>query len=108
MSLPVAVAAAVVATLAVARFTRLVVFDDWPPVVWARDAYRRAVRFGDWDALVTCPFCFAPWVALADLVWAWTSGLTGWWGGAWWAANLWFAVAYAAAMVVVRDEPAEP
>lgn len=93
------------AALAVGRFTRLVVHDDWPPMVWLRQRYRKAVDYGDWEGLVTCPFCFSAWPALADLAWAWWSGLAGTWGVLWWAANLWFALAYAAPMIVLRDEP---
>jgi hypothetical protein len=92
-----------VGVIAVARFTRLVVHDDWPPMVWLRQKYRHAVNYGSWEALVTCPFCFAPWPALADLAWGWGSDLH--WS--WWAANLWFAGAYLASMLVVRDEPPE-
>lgn len=103
-----AVLAFILAVLASARFTRLVVADDWPPVEWLRFRYRKAVGFGDWEELVKCPFCFAPWAVLVDLAWAWWSGLDGYssvWAALWWAANLWFSGAYLAAMTVTRDEP---
>jgi hypothetical protein len=63
------------------------------------------VDYGPWELLVTCPFCHAAWPALVDVVWAWWSGLDGTWGSLWWLANLWFAVAYLAPILVLRDEP---
>lgn len=102
-------AAAVLSVLAVARVTRLVVFDDYPPVVYLRQRYRQLVGYGAWEGLVTCPFCFAPWAMLASVLWAWFGGLdpSSWSGGLWWLGHLWFGLAYAASMVVVRDEPPE-
>lgn len=99
--LTVYAAAFLTAAIATGRFTRLIVHDDWPPVAWARAHFRRAVGYGEWEALVTCPFCFSAWPALVNLTWAYASDLH--W--TWWAANLWFAGAYVAAMIVVRDEP---
>lgn len=94
------VAAFVAACIAVARFTRLVTHDAWPPMVWAR---RKAMLWSNdaWRPLWECPFCFATYPGLADLAWAWGSGLDAWW----WAANVWFAGIYVAAMIVLRDEP---
>lgn len=96
-------AAFFVGVLAVARFTRLVTEDDFPPILWLRSRWDRATRNSHWSILLECPFCFAAWVALADLTWAWVSRLHP----AWWFCNLWFAVAYLAAMIVVRDIPEE-
>lgn len=107
----------VVGVLGVARAVRLVVSDDWPPTKAVRDWWE--VRTGQWvegelvpgrwTSLLTCPFCFAPYptaVALAGVVWAgiWSpelDTLAGWW----WVLAVWAAGSYAAAMVVVRDEP---
>ncbi|UQS95152.1 hypothetical protein Pam4_09 [Pseudanabaena phage Pam4] len=114
-----------VGTLATARAVRLITSDAYPPVatlrerwtVWqanrdldleAPDGEARGIAHG-WGPLLTCPFCFAPYAAAANLAWALTAGLewTGdWsWSTAWWVVNTWAAVAYVAAMVVVRDEP---
>jgi hypothetical protein len=99
-------AAAITSVLAVARFTRLAIYDAFPPAAWIRRRYADAVP-ERWAELVTCPFCLAPWVQLVSLLWAWTAGLDPqtWTGGLWWLAHLWFALAYLAAMVVVRDQP---
>lgn len=119
-------AAALIGVLGVARATRLVTSDTWPPVRWVRDRWkvRTAVKDpqglvvtdedgapipGPWTDLLTCPFCFAPYAtaaAVAVAVWGgvWTLDLTtvaGWW----WALAVWAAGSYAAAMIVVRDEP---
>lgn len=99
-------AAAVVSVLAVGRFTRLLVEDDFPPAVWIRQRYTDVVP-DQWTGLVTCPFCLAPWLQLVSLLWAWLGGIDPqtWSGGLWWLAHLWFALAYLASMVVVRDQP---
>lgn len=92
-----------VAVVAVGRFTRLVVHDSWPPMEWVRDRWEARTTPGKWRELLTCPFCFAPWAALVDGAWAWVGDLDP----VWWAANVWFAGAYLASMVVLRDEPPE-
>lgn len=101
----VLLAAALVGVVAVARATRLLTQDEWPPVVRLRAAWSNLVRHGSWAVLVECPFCSAPYLAAVDLVWALLAGLDGdgFWTVAWWVVNAWAAVAYLAAMVVVRD-----
>jgi Protein of unknown function (DUF1360) len=113
----------IVGVLAVARLTRLLVDDDWPPIVWVRDKYLDALvrlfhadgtndeaarKAHDWYQLVECPFCASTWFALANLGLAWWSyngdGQLDWW---WWLPNLWFAGMYLAAMINVRDIPPE-
>jgi hypothetical protein len=99
-------AATVVSILAVARGTRLVIHDGFPPVALIRHKYATMVP-EQWAELVTCPFCLAPWLQLTSLLWAWTTGLNPetFAGGLWWFTHLWFALSYVAAMVVVRDQP---
>ena len=113
MSLLAAVLAFAVGSLAVARLTRLATSDAYPPAVWVRIKWLNLTRNGKWSPLLTCPFCFAPYVALADLLWAvwaepWSPNYDAWSiHGWWWFANTWLAVSYVAAMIVVRDEPPE-
>lgn len=106
-------AAAIVGTIAVARATRLVTSDGYPPAKAVRDWWIRVTHDGPWSLLAECPFCFAPYAAAADLAWAaWVlpgsdpldAWSVGWW---WWIVNGWAAVSYLAAMIVVRDEPPE-
>jgi hypothetical protein len=109
-----AVIAFTVGAVAVARATRLVTSDKYPPAVWVRVHWINFAgsrdRMHDWAELAECPFCFAPYAAAVDLTWAVWSGAAGdpgmWsWGGWWWLVNVWAAVSYVAAMIVVRDEP---
>lgn len=117
-------AAAVVGTLAVARATRLVTADAYPPAValrrwWFNVTVAKGGWRKGWAPLLTddeaghgCPFCAAPYAAAVSLAWALASGahlratvdLTTW-AGWWWVLSTWCAVSYLAAMIVVRDEP---
>lgn len=116
----------ILGTLGIARATRLLVHDDWPPIrglrlAWiqwhdTRDynnaqsgdpAHRHGWRYG-WASLVTCPFCMAPYptalaLAVTIATGVWTPGWS--WAGAWWVLAVWASVSYLAAMIVVRDEP---
>ena len=96
-----------VAVSATGRLARLIVDDDWPPVMWLREKYVMKVPDA-WGELVTCTFCVAPWIALPNLLLGWLSfngdGQLDWW---WWVPNLWLAVAYWAAILNARDVPAD-
>lgn len=105
-------------TIAVARATRLITSDAYPPMVWLRVRFINWTLTGPdwrrgWQPLAECPFCVAPYAAAVNLAWAVWSGApwavwhptpTGW-AGWWWLVNLWAAVSYLASMLVVRDEP---
>lgn len=101
----------VLAVVAVARLTRLVTSDDFPPVAWLRLQWERRTTPGKWQELATCPFCFAPYAAAGALALAvaadiWTPDLgsvAGWW----WMAVVWGSGSYLASMIVLRDEPPE-
>ncbi len=96
------IVAFVVGTVAVGRLARLMVDDDWPPVMWLRGWYIRKVPEA-WAPLVTCAFCVAPWAALPNLLIAWASGLAWYW----WVPNLWLASAYLGAILNGRDIPSQ-
>lgn len=99
-------AALLLGTVAVARCTRLVTSDTWPPILWLRlrwltwTANGGTARQG-WEELFTCAFCFAPYASAGDAALAGFSGLAPWW---WWL-NVIPASAYLAAAFVARDEP---
>lgn len=98
---PLIIAAAViVGIIAVARLTRLVVDDDFPPVAWLRREYMARVPAA-WATLPTCAFCVAPYFTALSLAWALFTDL----GIAWWVFHGWLAAAYLASMLVVRDTP---
>jgi len=94
-------AAALVAVLAVARLTKLLTEDTWPPAAWLRGKWVDRFNDSSWAELFICPFCMAPWVAVLVLATGWISDLHP----AWWAFNGWLAVSYVAAIVVAYDIP---
>ena len=94
------ITALIIGIIATARFTRLFIDDEFPPVMWIKEKFVMAVPL-KWGMLVDCGFCFATWPGLINLVWAWQSDLH--W--TWWFANLWFAGIYLAAMLHARDVP---
>lgn len=96
----VLLAAFVLGVLTVARVTRLLIDDDFPPIAWVRTRYIGAVP-EKWGKLFECPWCMAPYVAMADILWAWGSGLH--WS--WWLGNVWAAASWLAAFLTVRDLP---
>lgn len=100
-----------VGVLAVARAVRLVVDDDYPPIVTLREWWTEwSARKGlaEWTPLVECPFCAAPYIALPATLWfaslvAWERSTWNLW--LWWIVNGWAAASYVASMIVVRDVP---
>lgn len=100
---PTLLAATVVGILGVARLTRLVVDDDWPPMVWFRRKWDARLNKSSWVTLIECPFCVSPYFAAVTIGWAVLSDLH--WS--WWLFHGWLAVAYSAAMVNKRDIPPE-
>lgn len=96
----VLVCAAVVAVLSCARITRLIVDDEYPPVMWLTKQYATRAPL-QWVKLVECPWCVAPYISLAIIGWAWASGLH--WS--WWLANSWAALSFAGSYITVRDIP---
>lgn len=98
------VLAGVVATLAVARLTRLVTYDDYPPVKWLRDKWDAKTGESGWNEMLHCGYCFAPWIALPIVVifvglmfgWAVFASIIG----IWWVFCSILAVGYSAAIIV--------
>jgi hypothetical protein len=93
------VAAALIGVVSVARLTRLITQDSYPPVAWLRSKWQAITHDGDWSELATCPYCAAPYIAAVVLAW----GLLTDFQTAWWVVNGWLAASYLASMVVVRD-----
>lgn len=109
----VAILAIVTGVLGVARLTRIVVYDEFPPSVWLRTTVesvlsQRGPYVRLWSKIVTCWWCLAPWVALACILW-WMLLIPLWIGFAyiWWAWWGMLAAGYVATMVIVRDTPKE-
>lgn len=94
------VAAAIIGILSIARLTRLLTQDTFPPAVWFRIKWDTITKEGAWAMLAHCHFCLAPWIAIPIGAWALLSDFH--WS--WWLFNGWLAVAYLASMVVHFDE----
>lgn len=103
----VGLAAVIVAVISIGRTARLLTYDDYPPVAWARTKVQHWLLSGDrrmrWVALTECPFCLAPYLAAGMLAWMWASDLH--W--TWWLINGWWAMSYLSAILVARDEQPE-
>jgi hypothetical protein len=104
-----------VGILSTARTARLVVFDDYPPMVWLRDRWDTWTKYDPhevgWGKLLHCAFCATPYIGAVVLAWALLalpgSDWKDWWSSAfWWVLlnGLWGAV-YLAAMAVAYDQP---
>jgi hypothetical protein len=95
------------ATVAVARGTRLLTYDDMPLFTPIREWWVK--HTGKWSSLFLCQFCMAPYLAAGDLAWALLSDIDWFtfWGAAWWIVNGWAALSYLAAMLISRDEPSD-
>lgn len=72
LSLGAMVALWVGLTLTLARVTRLVTDDHWPPSAMFRQYVkeRTGVTSG-WYTFITCPWCVSVWFAIPLYVWAW-------------------------------------
>lgn len=101
------IAAIVTAVLGVGRLTRIVTYDDYPPTVALRTWWVDSVTRGNgWAKLLTCYWCFSPWLMAVCLGWGLASfGQT--WECVWWIFWGWLALSYLASMIIARDEPPE-
>lgn len=98
-----------IAIMSSARLTRLVTWDEFPPVRWMRDKFADATDGTGWQILVFCGYCFSFWATAAVVG-------TGWWAGVadgpesvstpaavWLSLNAVFGLSYAAAIVMAND-----
>lgn len=111
------VAVAAVTIMSVARITRLLTYDQFPPILYFRDKISEA---GDktalgrkWALLAVCGYCMSFWVALVVIAWGYFAGVfenpmtpAGSdfpWFAAWWLVNSVFGSAYLGAIVMKHD-----
>jgi hypothetical protein len=104
-TLPLIVLTIAVAILGVGRFTRAVVYDDFPPTKWWREQWAIWTDGTGWLELFTCWWCFSFWAALLCIGWYIGGLFVVWIAWAWWIFWGGLAVAYVAAMIVSRDDP---
>ena len=95
------VMALIVGILSVARTARLVIWDEYPPMVWLRIKWDTHIGEDGWGKLIHCQFCATPYMAVV---------MAGWWYLAdghwtWWAINGVWGFSYVSALVVSYDTP---
>lgn len=101
------VLALIVGILSVARTARLIVWDEYPPMVWLR--MKHDDHFGDegWGKLIHCQFCATPYLAAGMALWFWLAFTYG--DGTaqtvWWVVNGTWGLSYISAMLVSYDTP---
>lgn len=103
----IALLAIVVGVVGVARLTRAVVHDDFPPFVWWRIQWARITNDGPWDKLFNCWWCLSFWVALTCIGWFLLIDVHVFFLWSWWIFWGGLALGYLATMLIVRDEPKE-
>jgi len=96
-------AAAIVAIVSVGRTVRLLIWDDFPPIAWARLKFFTRVGDSPWKKLGECGFCLAPYLSAGMVAWMWLSDLH--WS--WWLVNGWWALSYLSAILVSYDQPSD-
>lgn len=96
----------VIGIVSVARMTRFVTYDDFPPMEWLRGRLVQVLP-NRWGAVMVCPFCMAPYLMAVQIAWflatyhAPQSTFLIWWvlPHGWWAAS------YLSSIVVAHDQP---
>lgn len=92
------------AALGVARLSRAVTYDKFPPFAWWRTKWMQWTdRGSDWPLLFSCWWCLSFWVAAVCVGWYVASWHVLWLAWAWWIFWGTFALAYLAPMIIVRD-----
>lgn len=108
------VAVAIITVTASARLTRLATYDQFPPVLWLREAYAefmdKTERRRGWQVLAYCGYCASFWLTLIVVVWADLSGVfEGWtrdpslWASGWWFLMGTLGASYLAAILMKND-----
>lgn len=102
-TVPAVVLTVLVALVGVARLTRVVVHDDFPPAMWWREMWAMWMNDGPWAKLFNCWWCFSFWAALACIGWYIGGLYVVWIAWAWWIFWGALALGYVATMLIVRD-----
>lgn len=97
------IAVAAVTITSSARLTRLVTWDQFPPMLWVRNKYAEFTeatprRLG-WQLLLFCGYCFSFWATLLVVL----TGYFSDWHEAWWIINSIFGGSYLAAILMASD-----
>lgn len=103
----IAVLAIIVGIVGVARLTRVIVHDDFPPAVWWRTKWSEWTHDGPWAKLFLCWWCLSFWIALVCIGWFLLIDVSAFFLWTWWIFWGALALSYLATMLIVRDEPNE-
>lgn len=96
-----------VAIMGVGRWSRLVTYDKFPPVVWVREKWEVWTvkhAHSDWTDLLFCPWCFTPWLFLICIGWFALTFVAPFFAWSWWLFWGWGAVSYVASIVISYDQ----
>lgn len=94
------IAIAVVSVMSIARITRLVTWDHFPPSMWIRNTYdQKIAKGGPWALLVFCGYCFSVWASALVVGWGYLADFNT----PWFVFNGFLAAAYAGAIVMTND-----
>lgn len=102
-SLPLLLLTIAVAVVGVARATRVVVYDSFPPAVWWRSRWAIWTDGTGWEKLFLCWWCLSVWVAALAVGWYIAGLYVAWIAAAWWIFWGILALSYLAPMLIVRD-----
>lgn len=108
------IAVAIVTITGSSRITRLLTYDKFPPIMWARDWYLELLdgteRRRDWQLLAMCGYCMSFWTTLAVVAWADLSGIfegptedPSLWASGWWFFIGTLGASYLAAILMKKD-----
>lgn len=97
-------AAVIVGVLSVARTARLVVWDEYPPMVWVREKWDERIGEDGWGKLIHCQFCATPWMALGMAAWFWLAYGNDTAMDVWWVVNGIWGLSYLSAILVSYDD----
>jgi len=106
------IVAVLVAIVGVGRLSRVIVYDAFPPVaklrlMWVNATVNRDGEDGPWTPLLTCFWCFTPWLMLFAMGWFAVGLAVPFLAWAWWIFWGWLALSYLSSMLIARDEPAD-
>lgn len=97
--------AILVAVFGVARWSRLVTYDVFPPAMFFRSWWQKRVEAKHplWVDLFYCPHCFGFWLMLICGLWFALSFAAVWIAFAWWIFWGWGALAYVMTYIITYD-----
>lgn len=99
--------AVLVVVFGAGRLTRVLTYDLYPPTIALRSWWIGKVTKGNgWAKLADCFWCASPWVTAIAIGTFFLTPLQPWILWTWWIFWGWLALAYVAAIVLARDEPA--